>query len=189
MKLTAPCTPIEFSTKDIYGNSVSLSHYSGKKILLAFFRDAACPFCNVRLYELTNQYNAFQEANVEIIAVFSSTAEEVRRFVARNPRPFILLSDPDLQLYERYGIEHSTTALIKAMLFRLPQMIRGLLKGGKSDIHNPHMKLVPADFLISEQGEVQLAWYGRDTGDHVPMTTLKQFAAGQLSSAESCPTR
>ncbi|WP_369855244.1 peroxiredoxin family protein [Candidatus Thalassolituus haligoni] len=182
MKLTAPCSPIDFSSKDIYGNPIRLSHYAGKKILLAFFRDAACPFCNLRLYELTNQYKTLQAANVEVIAVFSSTAEEVRHFVARHPRPFILLSDPDLQLYERYGIEQSAMAIVKAILLRLPRIVSGLLKGGTGDTKNPHIKLVPADFLISEQGEIQLAWYGRHTSDHIPMKTLEQFAAGTLGS-------
>jgi thioredoxin-dependent peroxiredoxin len=175
MKLNAPCSPIDFSSRDIYGNPVKLSHFGGKKVLLAFFRDAACPFCNLRLYELTNKYPEFQQANLEIIAVFSSPASDVRQFVARHPRPFIMLSDPDLHLYERYGVQKSGTAILKALLFKLPRIIRGFLKGGTGDMKNPHVTLVPADFLISESGVIEETWYGRNTSDHIPMARLEAF--------------
>ena len=176
MKLKAPCPPIDFKAKDVYGNPMQLSQLGGKKVLLAFFRDAACPFCNLRLYELTNRHEEFQQAGMEIIAVFSSPAEEVKAFVDRHPRPFTLLADPDLALYNQYGVEHSMMAMFKAMLFRLPRIIGGLMKGAQPNSKNPHMKLVPADFLISEQGEVVESWYGRNTSDHIPMKRLQAFA-------------
>lgn len=176
MKLKAPCPPIDFKANDVYGNPIQLSKLGGKKVLLAFFRDAACPFCNLRLYELTNRHAEFQQAGMEIIAVFSSPAEEVKAFVDRHPRPFILIADPDLALYNQYGVEHSTLAMFKALLFRLPRFIGGLMKGAKPDSNNPHIKLVPADFLISEQGKVVESWYGRNTSDHLPMKRLLAFA-------------
>lgn len=176
MKLKAPCPVVDFEINDVHGNRIRLSHFSGKKVLLAFFRDAACPFCNLRLYELTNRYDEFKQSGLEIVTVFSSQAHEVRDFVDRHPRPFTLVADPDLAIYQQYGVEHSAMAMLKALFFRLPRIIGGLAKGAKPDSSNPHMKLVPADFLISETGEVVEAWYGRNTSDHIPMTRLKAFA-------------
>lgn len=183
MPLSAPCQPINFDSHDVYGNSVRLQDFVGKKVLLAFFRDAACPFCNLRLYELTRQYEQLQANNLHIIAVFSSPSEDVRRFVARHPRPFTLLSDPNLYLYERYGIQHSGWALVKAILFRMPRIIGGMMKGGHGDMKNPYVKLVPADFLISEQGEIVHTWYGRDTSDHIPMKNIEAFARDEWPHA------
>lgn len=183
MKLQAPCAPIDFKAKDIYGNPIQLSQFQGKKVLLAFFRDAACPFCNLRLYELTNRYREFQDAGMEVIAVFSSPSDEVKAFVDRHPRPFILVADPDLALYTQYGVEHSKMAMLKAVLFQLPRIISGLMKGAQPDSNNPHMKLVPADFLISEQGEVVESWYGRNTSDHLPMKRLLEFAQSDKTEA------
>ncbi len=174
MRLAMPCNRVDFDVKDVYGDSIQLSQLTGKKVILSFFRDAACPFCNFRVYELTNHYKAWKDKNIEIIAVFSSTSEEVRQFVAQHPRPFRLVSDPDLALYEKYGVEHSGVALLKALLFKLPRIVRGMIKGGRPK-NNPNVKLVPADFLIDAKGEIKHVWYGRDTSDHIPMKLISRF--------------
>lgn len=174
MRLTAPCPSIDFATTDIYGDSIKLSDFRGKKVMLAFFRDAACPFCNLRVYELTQKYKSWETNNIEIIAVFSSPAEEVRHFVAKHPRPFRLVSDEDLNLYNQYGVEHSAVALFKALIFKLPRIIKGMFKGGYPQ-PNPHVKIVPADFLINEQGKIEHVWYGRDTSDHMPIAEVEHF--------------
>lgn len=174
MRLQAPRAAIDFQMRDINGEPVQLADYRGKKVMLCFFRDAACPFCNFRVYELTHQYREWQRQGLEVIAVFSSSVAEVREHVARHPRPFRLIADPDLKLYNRYGVEHSGTALIKAMLFKLPRLIKGIRTGGRPS-KNPHVKLVPADFLINEKGHIVDTWYGRDTSDHIPLKRVKQF--------------
>ncbi|WP_028671942.1 peroxiredoxin family protein [Saccharospirillum impatiens] len=174
MRIQAPRAIIDFNKNDIYGNLIQLSQFKGKKVLLCFFRDAACPFCNFRVYELTHRYKAWQKQNVEVIAVFSSTDEEVRHFVGRHPRPFRMVADPDLEIYNSYGVEHSSFALVKALLFKLPRIFMGMKTGGYP-ANNPNVKLVPADFLINEKGHIADCWYGRDTSDHIPLKRLQAF--------------
>lgn len=174
MRLQPPRAIVNFETQDIYGESFQLSDFKGKKVMLCFFRDAACPFCNFRVYELTHRYKEWQQQNVEIIAVFSSTDEEVRNYVARHPRPFRLVADPKLEIYNQYGVEHSGFALIKALLFKLPRIFMGVKTGGYPS-KNPNVKLVPADFLINEKGHIEDCWYGRDTSDHMPLTQVQAF--------------
>lgn len=174
MRLTPPALAETFETKDIYGETIRLSDFTGKKVMLCFFRDAACPFCNFRVYELTHRYQAWKARGVEIIAVFSSPASEVRDHVARFPRPFRLVADPDLDIYNRYGVEKSAGALWKALLFRMPRIVRGMLKGGRPR-PNPHVTLVPADFLIDEKGKIQDCWYGSNTSDHIPLERIDTF--------------
>lgn len=174
MQLTAPRQGIDFQTKDIYGKHFQLSDHIGKRVILSFFRDAGCPFCNLRVYELTQNYKDWHDQNLEIIAVFSDTSEQVRRFVAKHPRPFTMLADPELEIYNRYGIQHSSMALFKALLFKFPRIIKGLFKGARPS-NNPHVKIVPADFLITEDGRISKVWYGRDTSDHIPLDEVQQF--------------
>ena len=176
MRLELPCNRVDFDVKDIYGKPINLSQYEGKKVVLSFFRDAACPFCNFRVYELTNNYKSWKNKDIEIVAVFSSTDAEVRRFVAQHPRPFRLVSDPELSIYEKYGVEHSSFALLKALLFKMPRIVRGILRGGRPK-PNPNVKLVPADFLIDANGKISEVWYGRDTSDHIPMENINRFLA------------
>lgn len=179
MRLNAPCNSQDFAVQDIYGQPVRLSDYRGRRVLLSFFRDAACPFCSFRVHELTHRYPSWQQQGLEILAVFSCSEQEVRQQVARHPRPFRLIADPDLKLYGDYGVEQSMRALVKAVLFELPRIIRGLSVGGRPDPNNPHLRLVPADFLIDEQGRVVDLWYGRNTSDHIPLSRLDAFVQGR----------
>ncbi|WP_040556945.1 peroxiredoxin family protein [Reinekea blandensis] len=174
MRLTPPAPAQTFEAQDIYGETVRLTDFAGKKVMLCFFRDAACPFCNFRVYELTHRYRAWKARGVEVIAVFSSTAEEVREHVARYPRPFRLIADSNLDIYNQYGVEKSGKALWKALLFKMPRIIRGMVKGGRPR-PNPHVTLVPADFLIDTKGHIQDCWYGRNTSDHIPLERVDAF--------------
>lgn len=174
MRLAAPSKAIDFRTTDIHGKPFQLSDHLGKRVLLSFFRDAGCPFCNLRVYELTHNHRQWLDQNLEIIVVFSDTSEQVRRFVSRHPRPFTMLADPQLELYNRYGIQHSAWALLKALVFKLPRIVHGLFKGGRPS-NNPHLTIVPADFLIAEDGRIAKVWYGRDTSDHIPLHQIQSF--------------
>jgi len=176
MRLTPPAEAELFEAKDIYGESIKLKDYAGKKVMLCFFRDAACPFCNFRVYELTHRYKSWQQKGIEVIAVFSSTDSEVREHVARYPRPFRLIADPNLDIYNRYRVEKSASALWKALIFQMPRIVRGVLTGGRPK-PNPHVTLVPADFLINELGRIQDCWYGKNTSDHIPLERVDQFIA------------
>lgn len=184
MRLKAPCQAHDFHTQDIYGTPFRLSDYLGKRVMLSFFRDAACPFCNFRIYELTHKYKAWKAKDMEVIAVFSDTPGKVRAHVAKHPRPFKMLCDPDLEVYNQYGVEHSALALLKAMLFRFPRIVRGIATGGRPS-NNPHVRLVPADFLIDEDGMIQQIWYGRNTSDHIPLERIDAFISeGRRSSTQ-----
>ncbi|MGF1526394.1 MAG: peroxiredoxin family protein, partial [Candidatus Competibacterales bacterium] len=124
MKLTAPTQSIDFTIQDINGNNLSLSDFKGQRVLLSFFRNAECPFCNFRIHEMTQRYREWRERGLEVIAVFVSSPEDVKRFVARRPRPFNIIGDPDLALNRQYGVEKSNIGLIKAMMLRIPTRVR-----------------------------------------------------------------
>ena len=174
MRLTAPSQGIDFRTHDIYGKPISLRDFIGKRVMLSCFRSAGCPFCNFRLYELTHKYKAWQAQGFEVIAVFSSPVDEVQKYVAKHPRPFRIIADPDLQVYSRYGVEQSAAAILKAILFKLPRIIRGIALGGLP-LKNAHPTLVPADFLVDEYNLIRDIWYGRDTSDHIPLKRVEAF--------------
>lgn len=164
-----------FRVNDVHGRPLSLEDLRGRRVLLSFFRDAACPFCNLRVYELSNEYAALRERGMEVVVVFRSSPEAVRRFVARRPRPFRLVADPELAAFAGYGIERSAGGAIRAMVRRMPRLLRGLWLGrGRMPVAHP--TLMPADFLIDERGYVRHAFYGRDLGDHLPLEAVRHFA-------------
>ena len=87
MKLLAPSAAPALDLVDIHGKPIVISG-SGRRILLSFFRDAACPFCNFRIYELTHHHASLAALGLDIVAVFGSPRADVMRFSARHPRPF-----------------------------------------------------------------------------------------------------
>jgi hypothetical protein len=90
-----------------------------------------------------------------------------------------VIADPNLELYNKYGVEHSSSALLKACLFKASRIIKGFQTGGRPS-KNPHVKLVPADFLIDGNGNVVDLWYGRDTADHIPIERIHNFVNKEL---------
>jgi len=162
---------------DIYGQRVMVGG-PGRRTLLCFFRDAACPFCNFRIYELTNQHQALAALGMDIVAVFTSTPDAVRRFVARQPRPFRVVADPTSRAHEAYRIERSFWGKLKGIVTRVPTLIRGLRIVGLAGLNTTN--LMPADFLIDERGHIVEAYYGRDAGDRIPFERVELFLARGL---------
>lgn len=177
MKLFAPSQAPALGLVDIHGVPIAIGG-SGRRTLLCFFRDAACPFCNFRVFELTHHYPALAALGLDVVAVFGSTREEVLRFIARQPRPFRIAADPLGETHARYGIERSFWRKLKAIVTRVPTLIRGLRIVGLAGLDTNN--LMPGDFLIDEDGRIVEAWYGSDAGDRIPLERVELFLARGL---------
>lgn len=177
MRLIAPSRAPLLKFVDIYGNRVQIGG-SGRRTLLCFFRDAACPFCNFRIYELTSHYPALSSLGLDIVAVFSSTPSAVRRFVARQPRPFTVIADPTSRSHDAFGIERSFWRKLKGIVTRVPTLLKGLRIVGLAGLNTTN--LMPADFLIDEDGNIVEAYYGGDAGDRIPFDRVELFLARGL---------
>lgn len=183
MKIHAPATTPVLTLTDIHGNPVSFG--SGKRMLLSLFREATCPFCNFRVFELTHNYPGLSTLGLEIVVVFYSNKDDVAKFIARQPRPFRMIADEDGTLHQQFGVGSSFLGKMKAMLLRWKAVfvwmrttgLRGMLTGN----------MMPADFLIDETGTIVETYYGRDAGDHIPMERIELFAARGMASRAQRP--
>lgn len=179
MRLTALEKAPEMTLTDIAGRHVDVGVGNGRRTLLCFFRDPACPFCNYRVYELTFRYPEFERLGLDVVAVFAADEDDVKRFVAKKPRPFPVIADPQSVLYAAYGVQHfSRWGKFKAIFTRIPTLIRGLRLVGLAGLKTTN--LMPADFLIDEKGCIAETWYGRDAGDRIPLERVELFAARGL---------
>jgi len=176
MALKAPCNAIDFEAYDIHGNYFRLSDVRKKVIVLSFFRDASCPFCNVRVFEYTQKHKEWANAGIEVVAVFTSPSHKVRKFVDRNPRPFITFGDPKMEIYKKYYVEKSFLKLLLAVALHIPRFIKGWFVGGRFNPFNPQINTVPADFIILPNGKIIDAWYGRDASEHIPLERIDRLA-------------
>ena len=157
---------IDFSVPDYLNNQLTLSNFKGKKVLLSFFRGAACPFCNLRVRELINNYPKFEEKGIVIIAFFTSSNEEISEYAGKQNAPFFIIPDPTLKFYTKYGVEQSKWAMIKTMLNPI-KMVKMMTSGFFNLKSSKDKPIVPADFLIDEHQIIQKAYYGSDFGDHI----------------------
>ncbi len=182
MRLIAPSRAPKLEMVDVYGEPVVIGA-GQRRTLLCFFRDAACPFCNFRVYELTNHHKSLARLGLDIVAVFASTPDDVKRFVARKPRPFQVVADPTSDAHNTYGIEHSFWRKLKALVTRVPTLLKGLRIVGLAGLRTNN--LMPADFLIDESGNIVEAYYGGDAGDRIPFERVELFVARGLLQREA----
>ena len=163
-----------FTTEDISGNAITLNDYAGQKVMLSFYRYAACPLCNLRVHDLIQHYASFINRNLSLVAVFQSPSASIRRYVGKQDIPFPVIADPERRLYRLYGVESSWPGFIWGSL-RLPTVASALMKGFLPGKMEGVKSMVSADFLIGPDSTIQVAYYGSDIGDHLPIEKINEW--------------
>lgn len=160
----------------IDGRQFDISEVKGKRFLLAFFRFASCPFCNMRVHELVTRFDEFGD-DFSIIAVFDSSLDNLQRHAGKHQAPFPILADEDNIYYRECGVEHSILGVFKGMVLRMPTLLKAMfLKGYMPLVIKGSMTTMPVDLLVDENGIVRVAHYGKDEGDHLSFDRIKQFS-------------
>lgn len=166
-----------FETEYLFGNSVSLSRYIGKTLLLSFFRNAACAICNLRVHQLIQRYPAYQRDGLEILAVFESPPESILQYVGKQVAPFPIIADPTARLYDLYDVEVSQFKVEETISRPASQeVIAEAAKAGfpLTKEEGSNFYRIPADFLIGPTGAVEVAHYARYVTDHLPFEVIEQ---------------
>jgi peroxiredoxin len=164
-----------FSLKDIYGVHRTLSDYKGKKLMISFYRYAACTFCNLRIAELIKLYPKLSQHDFELIAFFQSPAEKILEYAGAKKPPFPIFPDPKREIYKQYGVLQSSTWKYLLGIMNLPKLLRSFKDGVHWGDTDGDTHLLPADFLIDEQGNIATAYYAKDISDHLKVEEIKKF--------------
>ena len=94
----------EFTLPDKDGNNVSLSEFRGKKVVLYFYPKDNTPGCTRQACAFAGAYSQFETIGAVVIGVSRDSQASHQRFAEKNSLPFILLSDPERQAIEAYGV-------------------------------------------------------------------------------------
>lgn len=94
----------EFTLPDKAGNLVSLSDFLGKKVILYFYPKDNTPGCTRQACAFARNYGAFQEKNAVVIGISKDSTASHLKFAQKYELPFVLLSDPELQAIQAYGV-------------------------------------------------------------------------------------
>ena len=94
----------DFSLPDQNGSTVRLSDFQGKKVVLYFYSKDNTPGCTRQACAFAASYEQFKTRNVIVIGISKDSVASHLKFAQKYDLPFILLSDPQLQAIQSYGV-------------------------------------------------------------------------------------
>lgn len=94
----------DFTLTDKDGNTIRLSDFAGKQVVLYFYPKDNTPGCTRQACAFAASYEDFKERDIIVIGISKDSVASHRKFAEKYQLPFILLSDPDLQAIQDYGV-------------------------------------------------------------------------------------
>jgi len=93
-----------FSSKDQDGRVVSLSDFSGKKVILYFYPKDDTPGCTAQACNLRDNYDSLLSKGYQVLGVSVDDEKSHIKFIKKFDLPFPLLADTDHSIVEAYGV-------------------------------------------------------------------------------------
>ena len=94
----------DFTLRDKDGRTVSLSDFKGRKVVLYFSPKDNTPGCSRQACAFAGAYDIFSDNGVVVIGVSKDSEASHRKFAEKYELPFILLSDPEKEAIQAYGV-------------------------------------------------------------------------------------
>ncbi|MCC8937715.1 thioredoxin-dependent thiol peroxidase [Bradyrhizobium sp. Arg68] len=86
------------------GESVSLSDFAGKKLVLFFYPRADTPGCTKEAIDFTRLKSAFAAVGTEVLGISADTVKAQESFRNKHQLSVPLISDEQHQMLETYGV-------------------------------------------------------------------------------------
>ncbi|SCW76178.1 peroxiredoxin Q/BCP [Paenibacillus tianmuensis] len=139
------------------GESVTLSQFRGKYVVLYFYPKDMTPTCTEESCQFRDYNGQFKALNSEVIGISPDDLKSHGKFAAKYELPFPLLSDPDHEVCELFGVWQ-----LKKMYGR------------------EYMGVVRSTFVIDPQGKLVHEWRGVRIKGHVKqvLEAVKEAQAG-----------
>ncbi|MEP6738710.1 MAG: peroxiredoxin-like family protein [Chryseolinea sp.] len=180
MNLEKNVTAPLFNLKDIFGRTVDLETYKDKKLLIGFFRHAGCPFCNLRVHELSKAYLELKSIGFEMIFFFESKEKVILRSSFHlGVSPIPIISDPEKQWYKTYGLEDS---FVKSGVSHITSFVQTLIKAKSQALpfslptNGESLATLPAEFLIDKNLVIRDLHYSQRLDDRMEISAIRAFA-------------
>ena len=93
-----------FKGKDQNGNSVSLSDYKGKKVVLFFYPEDDTPTCTIQACNLRDNFSILKANGMTVIGISPDDEKKHKKFEAKFNLPFILIADTKHSIIDKYGV-------------------------------------------------------------------------------------
>ena len=139
-KLQAPA----FELQNEKGETISLTDYKGKNVILYFYPKDLTPGCTTQACDFRDKYEDFSDLNAVILGVSLDDAAKHTKFIEKHGLPFSLLVDTDHEVAEKYDV------------WKL-----------KKNYGKEYMGIERTTFLINEQGIVEKEWRKVRVKNHI----------------------
>ncbi|MEP1382576.1 MAG: thioredoxin-dependent thiol peroxidase [Paraglaciecola sp.] len=133
----------QFSLSDQDDKTVSLTDFSGKKVLVYFYPRASTPGCTVQACALRDTKSELDSLNVVVLGISPDTPKKLTNFITKQALNFTLLADEDHATCEAYNVWQ-----LKKFMGR------------------ENMGVVRTSFLIDEKGNIEHVFDKFKTKDH-----------------------
>ena len=125
-----------FSLPDADGNTVKLSDYKGRKVIVYFYPAASTPGCTKQACDFRDSLAELNGAGLDVIGISPDKPEKLAKFRDNEGLTFPLLSDPDRKVLTAYGAFGEKTMYGKT--------VQGVIR---------------STFVVDEKGNVEVAQY------------------------------
>ncbi|NMO03758.1 thioredoxin-dependent thiol peroxidase [Gordonia sp. TBRC 11910] len=133
-----------FTLPDAEGNSVSLSDFAGRKVIVYFYPAASTPGCTKQACDFRDNLGELNGEGIDVVGISPDKPAKLAKFVENEELTFPLLSDPDKQVLTAWGAFGEKTMYGKT--------VTGVIR---------------STFLVDENGVIEAAMYNVRATGHV----------------------
>jgi thioredoxin-dependent peroxiredoxin len=94
----------DFELESDAGETVRLSDFRGRPVVLYFYPKDDTPGCTTEACEFRDAYDVFRKRGAEVLGVSPDDVRSHERFKTKYGLPFTLLADPNHEVAEDYGV-------------------------------------------------------------------------------------
>jgi peroxiredoxin Q/BCP len=133
-----------FSLPDADGNTVKLSDFKGRKVIVYFYPAASTPGCTKQACDFRDSLAELNGAGLDVVGISPDKPEKLAKFRDAEKLTFPLLSDPDRKVLTAYGA------------YGEKQMYGKTVTG-----------VIRSTFVVDEKGRIAVAQYNVKATGHV----------------------
>ncbi len=93
----------DFELKNQTGDTVKLSDYRGKKVLIFAYPKAGTPGCTTQACGFRDNFAQIETANAVVLGLSPDEPEDLAKWIEEESLQYDLLSDPDHEVLEAWG--------------------------------------------------------------------------------------
>ena len=132
-----------FVALDEFSQSISLTDFLGKKVILYFYPKDMTPGCTAESCNLGENYSLLQEKGFVVLGVSPDSSKSHQKFIDKYNLPFSLIADEDKAVIKAFGVW-----------------------GPKKFMGNEYEGVHRTTFIIDEDGIIEKVFTKVKTKDH-----------------------